>query len=174
LIEADGDGHTGRIEFFDAVQQRFDIPIPAEQLLEEYWVDYLSCFRPDPEVIEVLRRLRRAGWKIAVVTNGGNRQVVKMERSGIVELLDAWCISEEVGAAKPVRLIFEEAARRCGVPLAGWMVGDTAVADIQGGQGAGLRTIWMSRGRTWEIGGFRPDVVADSLTVAVGHVLASE
>lgn len=30
----------------------------------------------------------------------------------------------------------------------GWMVGDHPVADISGGQAAGLRTVWIDRG-TW-------------------------
>ncbi|WP_308210527.1 HAD hydrolase-like protein [Actinomadura luzonensis] len=46
--------------------------------------------------------------------------------------------------------LFEIAAQRCGTSLAqgGWMVGDSLIADIEGGQAAGLRTIWIDRG-TW-------------------------
>ncbi|MEV6983037.1 HAD hydrolase-like protein [Sphaerisporangium sp. NPDC051017] len=50
---------------------------------------------------------------------------------------------------KPDIGLFEIAARRCGMDLAGggWMVGDHLVADIGGGRAAGLRTIWIDRGR---------------------------
>ncbi|WP_344210456.1 HAD family hydrolase [Nonomuraea bangladeshensis] len=54
------------------------------------------------------------------------------------------------GIRKPERGLFEIAAQRCGAGLAegGWMVGDSLVADVEGGQAAGLRTIWIDRG-TW-------------------------
>ncbi|WP_240971845.1 MULTISPECIES: HAD family hydrolase [unclassified Microbispora] len=29
----------------------------------------------------------------------------------------------------------------------GWMIGDSLVADIAGGRAAGLRTVWIDRGR---------------------------
>ncbi|MCG5217746.1 HAD hydrolase-like protein [Streptosporangium soli] len=32
----------------------------------------------------------------------------------------------------------------------GWLVGDNLVADIAGGNAAGLRTIWVDRG-TWPV-----------------------
>ncbi|MGV9376512.1 HAD family hydrolase [Nonomuraea sp. NPDC003707] len=51
---------------------------------------------------------------------------------------------------KPEVDLFRIAAQRCGGTLGkgGWMIGDNLIADIQGGQMAGLRTIWINRG-TW-------------------------
>ena len=75
----------------------------------------------------------------------------QIRSAGLDEVLDAWCISGLEGVAKPDRLIFEEAAKRCGAPLEGWMVGDTPEIDVLGGNAAGLRTIWMARGRPWSV-----------------------
>ncbi|MFC4591855.1 HAD family hydrolase [Sphaerisporangium corydalis] len=52
------------------------------------------------------------------------------------------------GVRKPDIRLFKVAAQRCGLPLegGGWMVGDNLLADIGGGQEAGLRTIWIDRG----------------------------
>jgi len=78
---------------------------------------------------------------VGVVTNGPPSQWDKLEATRTVDEFDAVCISAVVGSWKPDIGIFREAARACGVPLEGWMVGASAEADIVGGAGAGLRTI---------------------------------
>jgi FMN phosphatase YigB (HAD superfamily) len=42
--------------------------------------------------------------------------VVKIRLSGLMDVIDALCVSEVVGAAKPDPLIFVEAARLAAVP----------------------------------------------------------
>ena len=53
------------------------------------------------------------------------------------------------------------------------MVGDSAEADIGGGSNAGLKTIWMARGRDWPSDDFVPDHIVDSIPQAVDVILAS-
>jgi putative hydrolase of the HAD superfamily len=79
-----------------------------------------------------------------------------------------------VDSWKPDSGIFEEAARRCGVSLDGWMIGDSGPADIRGGQGVGLRTIWFHRGRTWDLGGPEPDAQAADVPAAVRIILGDD
>jgi putative hydrolase of the HAD superfamily len=50
-------------------------------------------------------------------------------------------------------------------------VGDTAQSDIAGARASGLRSIWMSRGRTWVHGDFAPDAIASDVPDAVELVL---
>ncbi|WP_440100411.1 HAD family hydrolase [Streptosporangium sp. H16] len=88
---------------------------------------------------------------MAIVTNGtADNQLGKIQRTGLAEAVDAYALSGLEGIRKPDIGLFEVAARRCGMTLegGGWMVGDNLVADIGGGQAAGLRTIWIDRG-TW-------------------------
>jgi FMN phosphatase YigB (HAD superfamily) len=54
------------------------------------------------------------------------------------------------------------------------MIGDNPQADISGARGAGLRTVWLSRGRTWLIDDFEPDYQAADPAAAIQHVLNSE
>jgi putative hydrolase of the HAD superfamily len=119
-------------------------------------------------------QLRRAGWKIVVVTNGpATYQREKIALTGLSELIDGSCISKLIGATKPSLAIFEAAAALAGCPLAGWMVGDSADHDIGGGRAAGLDTIWLSRGRRWEQPEFSPSHICDSVFDAVGVMLTS-
>jgi putative hydrolase of the HAD superfamily len=100
-------------------------------------------------VLDGLDRLRAAGWAVGIVTNGmTDNQTGKIERTGLASRVDGWAISGAEGVRKPDARLFEIAAGRCGAPLrGGWMVGDDPAKDIDGGRRAGLRTIWIDRGR---------------------------
>jgi len=169
----DMDGLRPRAEFFGSVRRSFPITTPVDDLVSRYFVDYPRHFSVADETIDALRRLRARGWKIGVVTNGQPSQRLKLDVTGLGAEVDAVCVSAEVGSSKPDKAIFEEAARRCGVPLSGWMVGDSANADIAGGHGCGLKTIWMSRGRNWSSPGPTPDATVVTIPDAVGVMLGS-
>ena len=118
--------------------------------MEWYSGTYPRCYSREDGSIAALQQLRAAGWAIAVVTNGVmTQQTEKMRRTGLDQFVDAVCVSEDLGVREPDARIFEEAARRCGLPLRGWMVGDSPVAEVVGGAGVGLRTLRLSRGRPW-------------------------
>jgi len=174
LIRLDDDGFATRDAVFSGLRRAFHVDEPIASLIAGYRETYPKCFSPDADVQSALRRLRELGWRTGVVTNGPASQRQKLERAGLVELLDGWCISDEVGAAKPDRQIFDEAVRRCS-PAEGvdavWMVGDTAEPDIAGGLSAGMRTVWMHRHRTWEVAGYRPDAQAGTIAEAVALLL---
>ncbi len=157
LIREDDDGLRDRHNFFTAVKAFFGLTESVEHLVRTYRADYPSCYRRDETSIEVVTQLRRLGLKIAVVTNGEPSQAHKVRLVGVADVVDAVCISSVVGSRKPARAIFVEAARQCGVPLSGWMVGDSPEADIRGAREAGLASIWLRRGRTWPLDDLRPD-----------------
>ena len=125
LIQEDDDGPRDRHDFFAAVKAFFGLTDSVEDLVRTYRADYPSCYRRDEASIAVVTQLSRLGLKIAVVTNGEPSQAHKVRLIGVADVVDAVCISSVVGARKPARAIFVEAARQCGVPLSGWMVGDS-------------------------------------------------
>lgn len=177
LTTADGDGFVPRPEFMAAVRQRYDLATPLATLLDEYQERIVAALLPDPRVPVELARLREAGWRVAIATNGSTRQQrAKIDRLGLGPVVDAVAISQEVGAAKPDRRLFEVAAQRCGVELTGadWMVGDCPTRDIAGGQRLGLRTVWMRRGRRWADDHPAPTAVADDVPAAVAALLAPQ
>jgi HAD superfamily hydrolase (TIGR01549 family) len=177
LIEADGDGFAPRRGVFEAARVRFGLAESVDELLADYREEYPSQFMPDPDVQAALGLLHDAGWRIAVATNGADTQRRKIDRAGLVPRLDAICVSEELGFAKPDRRIFEAACAQAGLGPAAlhsaWMVGDTAGADIKGAHQMGIRSVWLHRGRRWEEPGFGPDAIVGSVEEAVGHLLAN-
>jgi len=175
LCNADDDGFAQRHEVFAAAREQFGLQETVEEMVAAYWSDYISFYRPDPDVISPLKRLRESGWRIAIVTNGPSTQHEKVTRAGLDELVDACCVSREIGVEKPDGLIFEEALRRCGWShrdeSPAWMVGDAPVPDMKGGCEAGLRTLWMHRGRRWVESDFEPDAQVGSVREAVEVLL---
>ncbi len=171
LCAADCDGFAQRQDMLAEARTRFGLKESVDQLVADYWTDYVGFYGPDSAVVEALRGLRATGWRIAIVTNGPSTQHEKVRRAGLGELVDACCVSHEIGVQKPERRIFEEALRRCGRDrankLPAWMVGDAPGPDIKGGREAGLRTVWMHRGRKWVEPDYRPDAQVGSVAEAV-------
>jgi HAD superfamily hydrolase (TIGR01549 family) len=176
LEEVDGFGYVPREAFFAAVSGRYALSSTIEELIADYDAEYVTFTRrPSDTALRLLGQLRASGWRIGVVTNGHSRQLRKLATARIDGLVDGCCISEVEGVRKPDRVIFELAAERCGEVLAGgWMVGDNPDADIRGGAGCGLRTIWLRHGRAWTHAAYAPDVTVDTIEEALRHLVSLE
>jgi HAD superfamily hydrolase (TIGR01549 family) len=174
IEQTDDEGMRPREIFFAMLKEQLGISTSVDDLLIHYHAEYPACFSAEDATIDAVRNLRSHGWKAGVVTNGAPSQWTKLKITGMADEFDAICISSIVGASKPDVIIFEEAARICGVPLAGWMVGDSATADIGGGKNAGLRTIWMARGRVWNPAEPAPDAIASTIPEAVATIFAGQ
>jgi putative hydrolase of the HAD superfamily len=175
LCEADEDGFASRESVFDAARNRLHLADSTEALIAEYRRDYIGFIHPDPSTLRALVKLRARNVRVGIITNGPSTQHEKIERLGLLPLVDGVCVSHEFGAEKPDPRIFHEAIRRCCgevvPPDAGWMVGDSAPHDIAGGHGVGMPTVWLSRGRTWSEPQFRPTLIASGASDAVDQIL---
>ena len=83
--------------------------------------------------------------RIAIVTNGGAAQRMKLERLGLTSIKAF--VSEELGVAKPHREIFERALRWSELPASDVMfVGDMPAIDLAPAAALGMATAWRVRG----------------------------
>jgi putative hydrolase of the HAD superfamily len=175
VVEQDRGGHRPRKEFLAALAARTGYDVPVDAFLDSCNEELAGSYRLTEDTRAALDAARAAGWSLAVVTNGPTAvQARKIEASGLADLVDAVCISEEVGARKPEPLIFETAARRAGATLDGaWMLGDNLDADIAGAHGVGARSVWVKRDYGWleYTSDTEPDLVAESFPDAVRLVL---
>ena len=88
---------------------------------------------------------------LAIVSNGAVMvQEARIRDSGIERYMDGVYISEKVGAAKPSAKLFEHVLKDLGITNRSrvLMVGDDLLADIKGGQNAGLDTCWFNPNHT--------------------------
>jgi HAD superfamily hydrolase (TIGR01509 family) len=105
-----------------------------------------ACLDVYPEVPDVLRRLKAAGLRLALVSNWPCGLEHFCTELGLRDLLEEVVASAEVGSAKPDAAIFAEACRRLGVPPSRVLhVGDSAVEDLEGARAAGLESLLLRR-----------------------------
>jgi putative hydrolase of the HAD superfamily len=180
LTTIDGGGYIPRSTVLGAARRRYGLDLSLAALLADYRRGVNTHIHCPNSHVAALRAARSAGWTLVIVSNGGTGpQVEKIHRTGLDSLVDAWVVSEEAGCAKPDPLIFDIAARRCGVRPVGdwtagaWVIGDHGPADIAGARVAGLRSVWLHHGRPWSELGYRPTLTAAELPEAIGLVLAT-
>jgi 2-haloacid dehalogenase len=101
-----------------------------------------------PEVPGVLERLRAAGLKTAILSNGEQRMLsAGASSAGIEDLLDATLSVEEVGVYKPHPTVYRLAVERLGVEPGAIAFQSSNAWDIHGASTFGLRAVWINRTR---------------------------
>jgi 2-haloacid dehalogenase len=99
-----------------------------------------------PEVPDMLRRLRAAGLKTAILSNGEPRMLAAGARSaGIDELLDAILSVEDVGVFKPHPKAYQLAVDRLAVRPDQIAFQSSNAWDVSGAAAFGLRAVWINR-----------------------------
>jgi HAD superfamily hydrolase (TIGR01549 family) len=178
LCRADDEGFASRRAVFEVARQQLGVNDSVEDLIDQYRLDYTQLLEPNEMILAAIRNLRSKGWRIGIVTNGPITQHEKIRRVGLQPLIDGCCVSDEYGVAKPDPRIFTEAIRRCCDELiptdSVWMIGDSPSLDIAGGQGAGLRTIWLQNGREWAELAFTPDLIATDIFDACTQLVQAD
>jgi putative hydrolase of the HAD superfamily len=121
---------------------------------------------PLPGAEEVLRKLRAAGLRIGLLTNGApDLQREKIETSGLGMFFDAAVVSGEIGTGKPEPEIFRHLLGKLGVaPAESLMVGNSLARDIVGAKRAGMSSCWIAlEGEDEPVGLVEPDYTIRSL-----------
>lgn len=159
------DPYQRRDEFFARVRERYGLSESVEDLWRGYRRGMPEFVELRDEVRDGLAALRRAGWRLGIVSNGeADSQLGKVERTGLDRLVDSVAVSGALGVRKPDPEIFRVAAEGAGCVLAdgGWMVGDNARADVAGGAAVGLRTVWIDG---------KGETAPEAATMIVGDVV---
>lgn len=128
-----------------------DLPITDElhgELVEHFVDAGKTVDFPLTEGIEdCLRTLKAAGLKIGIVCDVGFTPSTHLrdhlERRGLLKYFDGWSFSDEVGAYKPDKVIFDHALSTLGDPPAERVahVGDLRRTDVAGALGMGMTAI---------------------------------
>jgi len=120
-------------------------PMPGigDAINEVYLSEMPKQLKLVPGTLKVLDTLHHK-YKMAIITNGFKEvQVDKLIQSGLKKYFDKVFISEEVGAQKPHRKIFEHAVKSMNAPKRkSLMVGDSWEADIVGARQFGMDQVY--------------------------------
>jgi 2-haloacid dehalogenase len=99
-----------------------------------------------PEVPAMLARLKAAGVKLAILSNGEPAMLdAAVKGAGIDSLLDHVLSVEEVGIYKPHPSVYQLAVDRLGVPASAISFQSSNAWDVHGARSFGLRPVWINR-----------------------------
>jgi putative hydrolase of the HAD superfamily len=112
------------------------LEVSSEQLLRRMF----GGMEPDPDMIDGMREIRRAGTPMGLLSNAVGDAAV-YDRALLEELFDAWVISTEVGLRKPDPAIYELAAERIGVLPEACIYVDDLPGNLKPARALGMATV---------------------------------
>ncbi len=99
-----------------------------------------------PEVPDVLNRLRRAGLRTAILSNGSPTMLHSaVKGAGLTGLLDAVLSVEEVGVYKPHPKVYQLAVDRLRVPASAIAFQSSNAWDAHAASAFGMQVVWCNR-----------------------------
>lgn len=149
----------------DALETAFKLvptanPAMRDQLLDAYW--QLDTY---PEVPRVLRELKAAGGRIAILSNGSPKMLAAAVRSSALDHIieDVFSV-DEIRKFKPMPQVYD-------LVTTSWRLYPEAISfqssnrwDIAGAQKFGFRTVWVNRtGQPDEYKDHAPQLILPSL-----------
>lgn len=116
----------------------FGVPLPAWPREAE---------RLYPRAAQVLKELRRRGYRLGVIANQSPGTSARLEKWGIRGCFEVVIASAEAGVAKPDAAIFRRALSEAGCTAEeAVMVGDRIDNDIAPAKALGMQTVWIRQG----------------------------
>ena len=132
---------------FSKLFSHFGIEKDGVYLAERYQFYLAQQGQVFSGAMELLDSLIDRGYELYAATNGITTiQTGRMAHSGLAPYFNHIFISEQLQTQKPDALFYE----KIGQEIAGFdkekalMIGDSLTADIQGGNNAGIDTIWYN------------------------------
>lgn len=152
FIELDCRGYVWKDKVYQTLVSELGIKaVSWEELLEDYYLEFIHSCIPFPNLIYVLDILVKEGYLLGMITNGlGNFQRRTIQGLGIEQYFQTILISEVEKVRKPEAEIFLRALGNLGVsPEESIFVGDHPEADVMGAKRVGMKGIWK-RDLGWE------------------------
>ena len=99
-----------------------------------------------PEVRAILQRLKAAGLKTAILSNGSPAMLDEVvNKAGIAEFLDAVLSVEAVGVYKPHPSVYQLVVDRLAVPAGAISSQSSNAWDAYAASAFGMRVVWCNR-----------------------------
>lgn len=145
MLVKNNHGYVDYDAYFAELCDHWSWPRPAAELLTEYRCRFPFYSTLLPDAVEVLRELRRRGYRLGIITNGdGMQQNLKVDAAGLRPLVDIVLTGGSEGVHKPAAEVFYRAAQRlCVAPENCVYVGDYPPNDMAGAKAAGMRPLYI-------------------------------
>jgi 2-haloacid dehalogenase len=137
-------------DFWRVTGEALDFTLEAMQLraagLRERLMNLYLTLAVFPEVPQMLRSLKAAGLRTAILSNGSPAMLrAAIANAGLGELLDPVLSVEEVGVYKPHPKVYQLAVDRLGLAPEAILFLSSNAWDAYAAAAFGLRTVWCNR-----------------------------
>ncbi len=132
----------------------------------EHVMQGMSQLSVHPDVVDGVRALRAAGYRLVTLTNGATAVADRLfAAAGIRGAFERLLSVEDAPTWKPAAAAYSYAADVCGVPARDLLLVAVHPWDIHGASRAGLSTAWLNRtGGPYSRYFADPDIVISTLT----------
>lgn len=146
----------------------------ALEIFRKHYAGTLTATtRHYPGVTEGLEALKKAGFRLACITNKAERFTTPLlEAMGLTAFFEAVISGDTLAAKKPDPLPLRHLAERFGIPVEQVVLIGDSLNDVQAARAAGCHVFCVPYGynRTGHVSSLNPDRVIDSLPEALKWV----
>lgn len=134
-------GTLDNIAYWQKVGRDCGLEISEAEALELIEQDNTQWTNENPEMLELARDLKRAGYKTAIVSNMERRMLAAMRKKlGWLDEFDVQIYSCEIGTVKPEPEIYLECCRRLECQPAEALFLDDKKANTEGAKKVGMQS----------------------------------
>lgn len=152
FVELDNHGYVWKDIVYSQLVEELNITrLTAEDLLDDYLLEFRNHCIPFGDLVEMLEDLKTQGIRLGMITNGfGNFQLHNIQALGIEHYFEAILISEWEGIKKPNPEIFTRALSKLLVkPEESMFIGDHPMNDVEAARNVGMIGVWK-RDSAWD------------------------
>ena len=165
---------VSRMESLEIILERYDGPeLSSEEKNEiatkknEVYRSYLAKMTPQDvsdDVKDTIHKLRAGGFKLAVGSSSRNTQFI-LDKTGLADDFDEVADGTMITRTKPDPEVFLLAAQKLGIDPSKCLVVEDAVAGIEAGKAAGMRTAAIGDAANSKIADHDLEKISDLLDI---------
>lgn len=162
IMRKDNWGYLPREEFGKWLIEKYEAKQTVIDFLQSYFIE-VPTFVVLDSVVELMLHQLKEEYKLVLATNGAS--VTQRKKLEVTNLYSYFApenifVSHELGWDKPDKKFFMQMLESLKVnPENILMVGDDPRNDIFGANACGMKTVWISNGRTFDYPYVKPDYI---------------
>jgi len=137
-----------RLFAFNLLFEKFEINssyLLALKFESIYWKEFIHAISPNKEILNFIKKCKKNNLTTCAVSDmQAHIQILKLKKLKLTNYIDHLVTSEEAGAEKPNKKIFDLALQRMKLSKDKvLMIGDNITKDIKGAESYGIRAIYF-------------------------------
>lgn len=147
LIELLNEKTSNYLYLFNDLLEHFNLKENIKEIVNLF-NNYEGDFTPYPNVIKILKVLKKRKFKLGIITDGNvDRQKRKINNLNISDFFDSIIYTKELNHPKPSLIPFIEIVKDLNInPEKSFYIADNPLVDFKGAKEAGFNTIRIKRG----------------------------